>query len=101
MRGTISVDEDTGQVQDLNVAGVRDVKIAGGLVANIHKGFQLHVVNGPQTDGVWLLKNLYGSGDARMGLFFHPAANFRADVESCRLYNVEADAVVKEVEGKQ
>jgi hypothetical protein len=100
MRGTISVDEETGHVQDLNVTGVRDVKIAGGLVANIHKGFQLHTISAPQNDGVWLLKSMYGSGDARMGLFFHPAANFKADVESCRLYNVEADATVKEVEGK-
>lgn len=101
MRGTISVDEETGHVQDLNVTGVRDVKIAGGLVANIHKGFQLHTISAPQNDGVWLLKTMYGSGDARMGLFFHPAANFKADVESCRLYNVEADATVKEVEAKQ
>lgn len=101
MKGTISVDEESGHVQDLNVNGVRDVKIGGGLLANIHKGFQLHVINAPQNDGVWLLKTMYGSGDARMGLFFHPAANFRADVEGCHLFNVEADAVVKEVEGKQ
>ena len=101
MRGTLSVDEETGHVQDLNVTGVRDVKIAGGLVANIHKGFELHTISAPQTDGVWLLKTIYGSGDARMGLFFHPAANFKAEVESCRLYNVEADATVKEIEGKQ
>lgn len=57
MRGTISVDEETGHVQDLNVTGVRDVKIAGGLVANIHKGFQLHTISAPQNDGVWLLKS--------------------------------------------
>ena len=101
MRGTLSVDEETGHVQDLNVTGVRDVKIAGGLIANIHKGFLLHTVSTPQNDGVWLLKTIYGSGDARMGLFFHPAANFRADVEGCRLYNVQADAEVREVEAKQ
>ena len=101
MRGTLSVDEETGHVQDLNVTGVRDVKIAGGLVANIHKGFQLHTVAAPQNGDVWLLKAIYGSGDARMGLFFHPAANFRADVEGCKLYNVDADAVVKQIEGKQ
>lgn len=101
MRGTISVDEETGHVQDLNVTGVRDVKLAGGLLANIHKGFQLHTISAPQNDGIWLPKAIYGSGDARMGLFFHPAANFRAEMESCKLYNVEADATVKEVESKQ
>lgn len=101
MRGTISVDEETGHVQDLNVAGVRDVKIAGGLLADIHKGFQLHVINAPQNDDVWLLKTMYGSGDARMGMFFHPAANFKAEVEGCKLYNVESNAEVKQLEGKQ
>ena len=100
MRGTMSVDEDTGHVQDLNVTGVRDVKISVVLVSKNKKGFLLHVINAPQNDDVWLLKTIYGSGDARMGLFFHPAANFRADVEGCRLYNVDADATVKQIEAK-
>ena len=101
MRGTMSIDEETGHVQDINVTGVRDVKIGGGLVANIHKGFQLHAIFAPQTDGVWLAKAAYGSGDARVGLFFHPFANFRSDVQSCHLYNVESDQTVKEIEGNK
>ena len=88
-------------MQDLNVTGVRDVKISVVHVSKKKKGFQLHMVTAPQVDGVWLMKAIYGSGDARMGLFFHPAASFRADVEGCKLYNVEADAIVKQVEGKQ
>jgi hypothetical protein len=101
MRGTMSIDEDTGHVQDLNITGVRDVKIGGGLVANIHKGFQLHAVFAPQPDGVWLAKAVYGSGDARVGLFLHPRANFQSQVLSCHLFNVEADSTVKEIEGKK
>lgn len=101
MRGTMSIDEETGHMQDVNLTGVRDVKIAGGMLANVHKGFMFHAVLAPQNDGVWLVKNIYGSGDARVGLFFHPAANFRSDVLSCHLYNVEANAVVKEAEGKK
>ncbi len=101
MRGTLSIDEDTGHVQDINVTGVRDVKIGGGLVANIHRGFLFHAVFAPQVDGVWLAKNLYGSGDARVGLFFHPYANFRSDVLACHLFNVESDQTVREVEGKK
>ncbi len=101
MRGTLSIDEDTGHVQDINVTGVRDVKIAGGLLANIHKGFLFHAVLAPQNDGVWLIKNLYGSGDARVGLFFHPYANFRSDVLACHLFNVESDQTVKQIEAKK
>lgn len=101
MRGTMSIDEETGQMQDVNVAGVRDVKIGGGMLANVHKGFSFHAVLGPQSDGVWLVKTLYGSGDARVGLFFHPSANFRSDVLNCHLFNVSSDQVVKQVEGNK
>lgn len=101
MRGTMSIDEETGHVQDINVTGVRDVKVGGGLVANVHKGFLLHAVFAPQSDGVWLAKNLYGSGDARVGLFFHPFANFRSDVLACHLFNVESNQTVREIEGKK
>ncbi len=101
MRGTLSIDEETGHVQDINVTGVRDVKIGGGLVANVHRGFLLHAVFAPQSDGVWLAKTLYGSGDARLGLFFHPSANFRSDVLACHLFNVESDQTVKAIEGKK
>ena len=58
MRGTISVDEETGHVQDLNVNGARDVKIGGGLLANVHKGFLMHAVVAPQNDGVWMMKTM-------------------------------------------
>lgn len=101
LRGTMSIDEETGHVQDINVTGARDVKVGGGLVANIHKGFLLHAVFAPQSDGVWLAKAVYGSGDARVGLFFHPFANFQSDILACHLFNVESDQTVREIEGKK
>ena len=101
MRGTLSIDEETGHVQDLDITGARDVKIGGGLVANVHKGFKLHAIFAPQADGVWLGKAVYGSGDARIGLFFHPRANFQSQVQGCHLFNVESDSTVQGIEHKK
>ena len=93
MQGTISVDEETGHVQDTNVQGVRDVKMGGGLVANIHKGFLLHITSAPRADGVWLVQEAWGSGDARVGLFMHPSYRFHQLTESCRLFDVKSESV--------
>ena len=93
MQGTISVDEETGHVQDTNVHGVRDVKMGGGLVANIHKGFLLHIISAPRNDGVWLVQEAWGSGDARVGLFMHPSYRFHQLTESCRLFDVKSESV--------
>ncbi|AFL86851.1 hypothetical protein Terro_0510 [Terriglobus roseus DSM 18391] len=93
MEGTISVDEASGHVQDTNVHGTRDVKMAGGLLANIHKGFLLHIISAPKSDGVWLVQEAWGSGDARIGLFMHPSYRFHQVTESCRLFDVNADSV--------
>jgi hypothetical protein len=95
LEGTAAIDEATGRIQDTNVHGVRDVKLAGGLLANIHKGFLLHVTSAPQPDGVWLVKEVWGSGDARVGLFMHPSYRFHQVTESCRLFDVKADSVEK------
>ncbi len=94
MAGTVSIDEATGTLQDANVYGVNDVKVAGGLVANVHKGFRLHLVAAPQPDGVWLLRTLDGEGDARVGLFVHEGGRFRQETEGCRLYDVKAESKV-------
>lgn len=93
MQGTVSVDEESGHVQDTNVQGVRDVKLGGGLLANIHKGFLLHVVTEPRKDGVWLVQEVWGSGDARVGLFMHPSYRFHQVTESCRLFDVNSESV--------
>ena len=93
MQGNVSIDEETGEMIDLNVKSVRDLKIAGGVLANLHKGFWLHVHNHPQADGVWITDLAEGSGDARAALFFHPYFRFKETTDACHLYNAEANQV--------
>ena len=91
MAGTVSIDEATGTLQDANTYGVKDVKVGGGLLANVHKGFALHLVTAPEADGVWLIKFIAGQGDARVGLLVHEAGRFHQETEGCRLYDVNSE----------
>lgn len=90
MKGAISIDEQSGEVIDLNVQSIADLKIAGGVLANLHKGFWLHIHNHPEPDGVWLTDLGEGSGDARAALFFHPYFRFKETTGNCRLYTATA-----------
>lgn len=95
MQGTIAIDEQTGEMIDLNVKSIADVKIGGGLVASLHKGFWLHIRNHAEPDGVWLNDLAEGSGDARAALFFHPYFRFTQTTGDCHLYTTEATQVGK------
>jgi hypothetical protein len=88
--GSIWLDEQSGNVAELRVETDRDVKIGGGLLANIHKGFQLHLVQERQPDGVWLTNAMDGSGDARAGLLLHPRFRFKRRLDKCHLFSVDA-----------
>lgn len=88
MTGTIEVDELTGQLVDMNARLDHDVKVGGGVLANLHKGFWLHVQQQRYPDGVWLLEKLEGTGDARAALFFHPYFKFSQTMSGCALTNV-------------
>ena len=88
LTGTTQVDEATGQLVDLNVQLDHDVKIGGGLVANVHKGFWLHLHQTRQPDGVWINDLSEGKGDARAALFFHPYFQFRQTIGNCHLTDV-------------
>ena len=48
MQGKVSIEEQTGELIDINVTSVADLKIGGGLVANVHKGLWLHIRNQPR-----------------------------------------------------
>jgi hypothetical protein len=91
--GRVSLDEATGELIDLNVHSVADLKIAGGLVASLHKGFWLHIHDTAEADGVWLNDLAEGTGDARAALFFHPYFRFKETTGDCHLYNAEANQV--------
>lgn len=93
MQGKVSLDEETGEMIDLNIHSVQDVKIGGGVVATLHKGFWLHIHDTAQADGVWLNDLAEGTGDARAALFFHPYFRFREITNECHLYNATAQQV--------
>jgi len=93
MQGKMSIDEETGEIIDLNMKSVQDLKIAGGMVANLHKGFWIHFHDQPQADGIWLTDLAEGSGDARAALFFHPYFRFKETTGGCHLFNAEANQV--------
>jgi hypothetical protein len=93
MQGKVSIDEQTGELIDINVTSVADLKIGGGLVANVHKGLWLHIHNQPRPDGVWLTDLAEGSGDARAALFLHPYIRFKETSDGCHLYSATATQV--------
>ena len=93
MQGKISVDEESGEPIDINIKSTQDLKIAGGVLANLHKGFWLHVHDHAEPDGVWLTDLAEGSGDARAALFFHPYFRFKETTGGCHLYSATAQQV--------
>jgi hypothetical protein len=95
MQGTLRLDEATGEIIDLNIRSVKDVKIAGGLVASLHKGFWLHLHQSEHKDGVWLPDLADGSGDARAALFLHPYFRFHQTEGNCHLYGVTSTQTIK------
>ncbi|MBV9564335.1 MAG: hypothetical protein JOY90_28425, partial [Bradyrhizobium sp.] len=58
------------------------------LLANLHKGFWLHLAQQRQPDGVWLTQEIQGSGDARAALFVHARFRFEEELEKCHLFSV-------------
>lgn len=89
LTGRISVDEESSVPVEMRFQTIRDVKIAGGLVGSLHKGFWLHIVQQRQPDGVWLTKSVEGSGDAR-AFFFKARFGFKEQLEKCHLFSVDA-----------
>lgn len=88
--GRLWMDEEAGTPVEVWIETTRDVKIGGGLLANLHKGFMLRLTQQRQPEGVWLTKSVDGNGDVRAGLFFHPRFRFKEELENCRLFSVES-----------
>ncbi len=93
LTGRIWVDEELGMPQELKLQTDRDVKIAAG-IANLHKGFQLHLLWQRQPDGVWLNKVAEGSGDAR-ALFMHARFRFHDETDQCQLFSVNTQQKIQ------
>ncbi len=93
MAGKISIDEETGEPIDINIRSTQDLKIAAGVLANLHKGFWIHMHDHAQPDGVWLTDLVEGTGDARAALFLHPYFRFEETTGDCHLYTATAQQV--------
>jgi hypothetical protein len=92
--GKIAIDEDSGTPTELRFQTTRDVKIGGGLLANLHKGFWLHVTQQREPDGAWITKSVEGNGDARAALFMRARFRFREDLDKCHLFRVKTEETV-------
>jgi hypothetical protein len=95
LTGRIWMDEQSGTPLEVQVETSRDVKIGMGLLANVHKGFRLHLLQQRQPDGVWLTKMVEGSGDAKAALFLHPRFRFHEDLDQCHLFTVNSQEHVR------
>jgi hypothetical protein len=93
MQGKILIDEETGEPVDINLRSTQDLKIAGGVVVTLHKGFWMHLHDHAEPDGVWLTDLVEGSGDARAVLFLHPYFRFKETTGGCHLYTATANQV--------
>ncbi|MDQ2840508.1 MAG: hypothetical protein M3Y72_05605 [Acidobacteriota bacterium] len=88
LTGRIAIDEDSGTPVEVRFQTTRDVKIGAGLLANLHKGFWLHVEQQREPDGVWITKGVQGSGDARAALFLRARFRFKQELDKCHLFSV-------------
>lgn len=88
--GRIWIDEESGIPVEFQIHLDHDVKIGGGLLANLHKGFSVHTIQEREPDGVWITKVVEGRGDARAALFLHPRFRFKQVTQQCHLFGVEA-----------
>ncbi len=91
LTGKIEIDELSGTPLDLRFETTRDVKIGAGLLANLHKGFWLHIEQQREPDGAWIMKSVDGSGDARAALFVHTKFRFKEELEKCHLFSVNTE----------
>ncbi len=91
--GRIWVDEELGALQEIKLQTDRDLKIGLGL-ANLRKGFQIHVVQQRQPDGVWMEKLVEGNGDAR-ALFSKHVFRFHEETQQCRIFSVNTQQKIQ------
>lgn len=96
LNGQISIDEQSGMVAEVRFQTIKDVKVGGGLLANLHKGFWLHIVQQREPDGVWITRSLDGSGDARAALFLHARFRFKEQLDQCHLFSVTTHQTIRD-----
>ncbi len=95
MVGRIWIDEETGNIDELRAHTEKDVKIGGGFIASLHKGFRIALVQQRMPDGIWIEKMVEGIGEARAAIFFHPRFRFHEDLDKCHLFAVDTHQSVQ------
>jgi hypothetical protein len=101
LTGQIAIDEQSSTPVEIQFETKRDVKIGAGLLANLHKGFWLHITQQREPDGVWITKDVQGSGDARAALFLHARFRFREELQKCHLFSVSTQEQIGKPESAQ
>jgi hypothetical protein len=91
LSGRIWMDEETGMPVEMRAETKRDVKIGGGLLATVHKGFNVHFMQQRQEENVWIVKTVEGNLDARAALFMRPRIRFREDLQKCHIFSVNTE----------
>jgi hypothetical protein len=96
LNGQIWIDEQSGMVAEVRFETTKDVKVGGGLLANLHKGFWLHIVQQREPDGVWITQSVDGRGDARAALFVHARFQFKEQLDGCHLFSVTTQQKIQD-----
>ena len=91
LSGKLWLDEHSSMPVEMRADTAKDIKIGGGLIASLHKGFQLHLLLQRQPDDTWLVKRVEGNGEARAALFLHPRFHFREEISDCHLFSVQTE----------
>ena len=94
LAGKLWLDEESTVPVELRAYTEKDIKIGGGLIANLHKGFQIHLLQQREPDGTWITKAVEGNGEARAVLFLHTRFHFREDLSNCHLFSVDTHQTV-------
>ncbi len=95
LTGWMAIDEQSSTPVDIRFETTKDVKIGAGLLANLHKGFWLHIVQQREPDGVWITKSVNGSGDARAALFLRARFRFSEQLDKCHLFSVNTQQKIE------
>ena len=91
--GTVWVDEQDRVMVRAEGHFLADFKVAGGLVADIHKGFSFEAVFTNIAGQVWLPANIHAQGSARFLLFKRISGSFQLTTSDYRKYRTSTTII--------
>jgi hypothetical protein len=90
LKGTIWIDEADRQVAHIDVVFFDNLKVGGGLVANLQKGSNFKFDQGPVEDGLWLPTGAEANMAARVLLVKNMRQHFSERVYDYKRFKVDA-----------